>query len=104
MHGDRIQEVALAPQEVGMSTRISQQQLESYLWGAARPRHVVMSTHPMSHIDVHLCAIRFRTCFLLPAWDDLGLWLCQIDIAERWAERFVVFCHLFTAVKERDGH
>jgi type I restriction enzyme M protein len=35
MHGSGIQEVALAAQEVGMSTRISQQQLESYLWGAA---------------------------------------------------------------------
>jgi type I restriction enzyme M protein len=35
MHGNRLQEVALAPQEIGMSTRISQQQLELYLWGAA---------------------------------------------------------------------
>ena len=35
MHGHCIQEMALGPDKVGMSTRISQQQLESYLWGAA---------------------------------------------------------------------
>lgn len=35
MHGHCIQKMALGSQKAGMTARISQQQLESYLWGAA---------------------------------------------------------------------